>query len=71
MGYYGTYDDQPAWIDQNPDGTTNIFPGGHPSRGPHDHIVFNRDGGVTYMRENDRIINRYRDQLPDGSYYNG
>lgn len=52
---------QPMYWDMNPDGTTNIFPGGMPGGQPHDHIVVNDAGGVEYMRVDGEVINDYRD----------
>ena len=57
----GYVNGHPASWDTNADGTTNIFPGGVPGSGPHDHYVVNGDGGVEYMRENGEVVNNYRD----------
>lgn len=52
---YGQIGNDSMYYDTNPDGSTNIFPDGQP-RGqhtdfPHDKMIVEKDGEVTYYRE--------------------
>ena len=55
-GGYGTMGSQSVYYDSNEDGSTNVFPDGMPSErhteSEHDKLIVEKDGEVTYFREN-------------------
>ena len=57
---YGTIGSRSMYYDTNPDGSTNVFPDGmpsdHHSRSPHDKMIVEHDGTVSYNREGDDVI---------------